>query len=128
MSIFRHEGYSVRHWRAEDRDTAAGVVRQCLEAYGLEFEPQGADLDALEIENHYQRNNRGEFWVVVNETTSKVVGTAAYYEVVEEKSNGESNGESNGGSKLVEIRKMYLLPEARGKKLGRALLQVKGSL
>ena len=124
MSIFRHEGYSVRHWKAEDRDTAAGVVRQCLEAYGLDFEPQGADSDALEIENHYHKNNRGEFWVVVDEATSRVVGTAAYYEL-EEKSNGERK-ESNGESQFVEIRKMYLLPEARGKKLGRALLEVNG--
>lgn len=102
----------MRRWKTADRDAASKVVKVCLEAYGLSFEPEGADLDAIEVERHYQR---GEFWVVVEEGTSKLIGTAAYYEV-------EDKG--NGGSRCVEIRKMYLLPEARGKKLGQALLKV----
>lgn len=112
--VFRHRGYSVRRWKAADRETAAGVVQQCLEAYGLDFEPEGADLDAVEVEAHYQR---GEFWVVVEEGTSKLIGTGGYYEI---------ENEDNKKSRCVEIRKMYLLPEARGKKLGRALLEVRG--
>ncbi len=113
--LFHHEGYGVRHWTAADRDAAAGVVKQCLEAYGLNFEPQGADLDAVEVEEHYLKDRRGEFWVVEEEGTGIVVGTAGYYEV-EEKGDEKSS--------CVEIRKMYLLPRARGKKLGRLLLQV----
>ena len=113
--LFSHRGYSVRPWRCADRETAANVVKQCLEAYGLSFEPEGADLDALDVENHYQRDNRGEFWVVMEDGTNEVIGTAGYYEV--EDKNGED-------SKCVEVRKMYLLPEARGKKLGRTILQV----
>lgn len=112
--VFQYRGYNVRHWEAADRDSAAEVVRQCLEAYGLKFEPQGADLDAVEVEEHYE--GRGEFWVVVDELTGKLIGTSGYHEV-EDKGNEEL--------RCVEIRKMYLLPEARGKKLGRALLQVK---
>lgn len=103
---------------AADRKSTTHVIRQCLEEYGLNFEPQGADLDAVEVEEHYFEGGRGEFWVVVNEHT-KVVGTSGYYEV-EDKDNEEL--------KCVEIRKMYLLPEARGKQLGRALLQVCPSL
>ena len=114
-ALFSHGGYSVRPWRCADRESAANVVRQCLEAYGLSFEPEGADLDALDVENHYQRDNRGEFWVVTADGTNEVIGTAGYYEV--EDKNGED-------SKCVEVRKMYLLPEARGKKLGRTILQV----
>lgn len=106
--VFRHRGYSARHWKASDRETAAGVVKHCLEAYGLEFEPEGVDLDAVEVEARYKR---GEFWVVIEEGTNELIGTGAYYEIEE-------------GSRCVEIRKMYLLPSARGKQLGRALLQV----
>ena len=111
--VFKHGTYSVRHWTPGDREGASRVVKECLEAYGLRFEPQGADLDAINVEKFYLKDNRGEFWVVVDDTNNKLVGTGGYYEV---------NNDSNPGT--VEIRKMYLLPEARGKKLGRALLEV----
>ena len=108
--LFRHNGYSVRHWKPADRDTIVGIIKQCLEAYGLNFEPEGADLDAVEVEEHYINGNQGEFWVVVNENTGKLMGTAAYYKVED-----EGSGER---LRCVEIRKMYLLPDARGEEIG----------
>ena len=111
--VFKHGTYSVRHWTPEDREGASLVVKECLETYGLRFEPQGADLDAIDVEEFYLKDNRGEFWVVIDDTSNKLIGTGGYYEV--------NNGSIPG---TVEIRKMYLLPEARGKKLGRALLEV----
>ncbi len=111
--IFHHNGYTVRQWKPIDREPATRVIKQCLESYGLNFEPDGADCDALEVEVHYIRNKRGEFWVVVDDLTGELIGTAGYYEL--EVSHDEG---------AVEVRKMYLLPQARGKKLGRALLEV----
>lgn len=107
--VFKHGDFTVRQWTPEDRNSAAQVIKQCLEPYGLQFEPQRADRDAIEVEEHYQRNDRGEFWVITNDS-NKVVGTGGYFEVNE--------------PGCVEIRKMYLLPEVRGKKLGRAILEV----
>ena len=109
--VFKHGAYSVRHWTPEDREGASQVVKECLEAYGLRFEPQGADMDAIEVEEFYLKDNRGEFWVVIEDTSNKLLGTGGYYEVSDHPG-------------AVEIRKMYLLPDARGKKLGRALLEV----
>lgn len=120
--VFRHRGYTARHWAPSDRKQAGDVIRQCLESYGLQFEPQGADRDALEVEEFYQKKNKGEFWVVMEDSTGKLVGTGGYYEV----GNGhEGEKEELGNCKgRVEIRKMYLAPAARGKQLGRTLLQV----
>ncbi len=109
--VFRHETFTVRQWTPSDRNEAAQVIKQCLEPYGLQFEPQGADVDAINVEEHYLNNKRGEFWIVVDESNGRLVGTGGYYEVSE--------------PEAVEIRKMYLLPEARGKKLGRAILKVR---
>ena len=124
-TVFTCGNYTVRHWTASDREKVAAVVKECLESYGLEFEAQGADLDAIAVEDHYLEDGRGEFWVVVDQLSSKVVGSGGYYEV-----NHKSKDEGVKGkvATTVEIRKMYLLPEARGKRLGRTMLEVRFDL
>lgn len=116
--IFKHSGYTARHWRPSDRERAGEVIKQCLESYGLQFEPQRADRDALDVEEFYQRDDKGEFWVVIEDSTGELVGTGGYYEQV------SATKDESCSCKSVEIRKMYLAPSARGKQLGRTLLQV----
>ena len=108
--VFQYGEYTVRHWAAADREKVAEVVEVCLEQYGAPFERNGVDRDAIEVEDFYLRDERGEFWVV-EDGNGKLVGSGAYCEV-------------GASEKAVEIRKIYLLPEARGKKLGRAMLEV----
>jgi putative acetyltransferase len=102
-----YQNFLIRDWQATDRPAAAEIIRSVLAEYGLGWEPEGADRDVLEVETHYQETG-GEFWVV--EQQGKLVGTAAYYPI-------------QRGHNAVEIRKMYLLTEARGRGLGRFLLQ-----
>ncbi len=113
--IFLFGGYTAHHWCPDDRQEVVEIVRECLEAYGLQFEPEGADKDAVEVEEFYLRGEEGgEFWVVREAESGKLVGSGGFYQVeVDEE-----------GRRAAEIRKMYLLPEARGKKLGRYLLEV----
>ena len=100
----------ARIWKSEDREIVGEIIKEILESYGFPFEPDNTDKDALLVEEYYIRDNRGEFWVV--ETHSgRIVGTAAFYE-------------SNKGDESVEIRRMYLVPEMRGKGLGKALLNL----
>lgn len=99
--------FRIRDWQQSDRDLAAAVIRPVLSEYGLSWQPDDADRDAVEVEASYLKTG-GEFWVV--EKASKIVGTAGYYP-------------TDRGKKAVEIRKMYLLPEARGKGLGKYLLR-----
>jgi putative acetyltransferase len=101
-----YQDYLIRAWQPEDRGAAAEVIRSSLAEYGLAWEADGADRDVLEVETYYL-DRGGEFWVV--EYQGQIVGTSAYYPI-------------NRGEKAVEIRKMYLLPIARGKGLGRYLL------
>lgn len=102
-----HKNFLIRSWMPADREAAAAVIKDTLAEYGLGWEPAGADRDVLEVEASYIAVG-GEFWVV--EQQGKIVGTAAYYPV-------------QRGEMAVEIRKMYLLPTARRKGLGRYLLQ-----
>ena len=101
-----YRDFLIRDWQQGDRDTAANVISTVLAEYGLPWQPDTADRDVVEVESSYIEIG-GEFWVV--ETRSAIVGTAAYYPIAR-------------GQNAVEIRKMYLLPEARGKGLGKYLL------
>lgn len=106
MSQYYQE-FLIRDWRFGDRLLAAEVIRQVLEEYGLPWQPEEADRDVIEVETAYL-DKGGEFWVV--EVEGKIVGTAAYYPLEHDRSR-------------VEIRKMYLLPQVRGRGLGKYLLQ-----
>jgi len=102
-----YRDFLIRSWIPSDREKAAAIIRDALAEYGLGWEPTGADRDVLEVEASYNAVG-GEFWVI--EQQGQLVGTAAYYPV-------------ERGEKAVEIRKMYLSPAARGKGLGKYLLQ-----
>ena len=99
--------FLIRDWEPGDRDAAARAIASVLAEYGLGWEPEGADRDVVEVERFYLEAG-GEFWAI--ERRGELVGTSAYYPV-------------SRGEKAVEIRKMYLLPSARGQGLGRFLLQ-----
>ena len=102
-----YHDFVIRDWRKQDRDAAAGVIQTVLQEYGLPWQPESADRDAIEVESAYLATE-GEFWVV--EHNSFIVGTAAYQPIAR-------------GNQAVEIRKMYLMPCARGLGLGRHLLR-----
>lgn len=102
----QYQDFLIRQWQPSDRINAFNLIGSVLAEYGLTQEPEGADRDVLEVEKFYQKKN-GEFWVI--ERGDKLVGTGAYYPI-------------SRGQNAVEIRKMYLLPEARGVGLGKFLL------
>ena len=102
----KYRDFVVRDWRKQDREAAAAVIKTVLEEYGLPWQPHSADRDVIEVESAYLKAG-GEFWVVEQHAT--IVGTAAYQPIAR-------------GNNGVEIRKMYLLPQVRGKGLGKYLL------
>lgn len=102
-----YKDFLIRDWVVSDRAPAAEIIRSVLTEYGLGWEPEGADRDVLQAETCYQAVG-GEFWVIEQHGT--LLGTGAYYPI-------------QRGQNAVEIRKMYLLPEARGQGLGRFLLE-----
>lgn len=102
-----YQDFLIRDWQSCDRNFVAQIICSVLAEYGLHWEPKDADRDVLQVEDYYLRVG-GEFWVI--ECQGKLVGTGAYYPVTR-------------GEKAVEIRKMYFLPEVRGRGLGKYLLQ-----
>jgi putative acetyltransferase len=95
----------VRPGTDADAAAAAEVVRQVLWEHGLPFEPRRLDADLLAPQAHYA--HRGGAFYVATDAGGRIIGTAAL----------ERTGPASG-----EVRKMFLLPEARGNGIGRALL------
>ncbi|MGF1493081.1 MAG: GNAT family N-acetyltransferase [Microcoleaceae cyanobacterium] len=104
----QYRNFLIRSWQPHDRTAVIQLITQVLSEYGFTCEPEGADIDVYRVEDCYFQVG-GEFWVV--EQGNRLVGTAAYY---------PSHRQPNS----VELRKMYLLPEARGWGLGKFLLQM----
>lgn len=103
----RYHDFLIRDWTPEDRDRAAKIIGEVLQEFQLDWEPQGADQDVVEVEASYLETG-GQFWVIEHQQT--LVGTAAFYPLPHR-------------SRWAEIRKMYLLPESRRQGLGRFLLR-----
>lgn len=99
----------IRPIQAADNASTAAVIRQVLTEYGLNrdgFAFVDAELDALF--EHYKSPEAAYY---VAEVDGKLVGGAGF-------------GPLLGGDDITaELKKMYLLPEARGLGLGRALME-----
>jgi len=103
----RYHDFLIRDWTPADRDRAAQIIGGVLQEFHLDWEPQRADQDVIEVEASYL-DRGGAFWVI--EQGAQLIGTAAYYPLPHRQN-------------WAEIRKMYLLPPARRQGLGRFLLK-----
>lgn len=94
----------IRRWEAKDAAACRAILEAVLPAYGLKVDFEKTDRDLTDVEGTYLAKG-GMFWVV--EDAGRVVGMGG----VEKKS-----------PEVGEVRKMYFLPELRGKGFGRKLL------
>jgi len=93
---------------AENGDGSAieGLVFAVLEEYGLTPDPEGIDADLRDIESSYRR--RGGAFQVLEEPSGRILGCVGLLPI---------------DRATCELRKMYLAREARGRGLGRRLLE-----
>lgn len=94
----------IREAVDKDSEGIKSVVFEVLEEYGLSPDPTSTDLDLDSIEEYYHQN--GGFFGVVEENGA-IVATVGIYKV---------------DSSTCELRKMYVLPNQRGRGLGKALM------
>jgi putative acetyltransferase len=90
----------------DDRERIEKLVFGVLAEYELKPDPAATDSDLQDIEGMYLR--RGGMFEIVEDADGALLGTVGLYPVNEE---------------TCELRKMYFVPEARGKGLGRYVLE-----
>jgi putative acetyltransferase len=95
----------IRAAEDKDSDEIKSVVFEVFKEYGLSPDPGNTDLDLNSIEEYYHKNG-GFFGVVEDE--GAIVATVGIYRV---------------DSSTCELRKMYALPNQRGRGLGKTLME-----
>lgn len=94
-----------REAKVSDTDKILSLVKEVLEEYGLDLNPEIEDLDITDISKFYYKNN-GAFEVI--QYGRKIIGTYGIYKIDEE---------------TCELRKMYLKKDFQGLGLGNIMLE-----
>lgn len=100
-------GYAIRPASAADAEAVRGMVFPVLREFGYEPEPEGHDADLYDLDRWY--DGRSGLFLVVVDPTGRVVGTG---------------GLRRFDADRAEVKKMYLVPVARGRGLGRRVMDV----
>ena len=98
--------FRLREATADDSAAIRAVVVAVMDEYGLSSDLELNDADLRDLAGSYR--GRGGSFRVVTSIEGDVVGCGGLYPVDERE---------------AEIRRMYLLPEARGLGIGRRLLE-----
>ncbi|MGB0721643.1 MAG: GNAT family N-acetyltransferase [Gammaproteobacteria bacterium] len=96
---------TLRDYRPGDESAVLALVEAALTPYALPMKLQSTDRDVQDIKAHY--DDRGGLFRIL-EDKGRVVGSYGLFPL--------ENGD-------CELRKMYLLPEYKGRGLGKRLLE-----
>ncbi|MCH8274754.1 MAG: GNAT family N-acetyltransferase [Armatimonadetes bacterium] len=94
---------SIRPFAPADQDGVRAVIETVFQEYGFTWEPDGYNLDCVQVARHYILE-RGGFWVM--EFDGRIIGTTGLKTLTEER---------------CELCRMYLLAQYRGRGWGRRL-------
>jgi putative acetyltransferase len=109
MSLDVPENLSHLRFRTatnDDREQVQSLVFGVLAEFDLKPDPNATDADLTDIETNY--TNRGGMFDVIEDENGKLVGTYGLYYL---------------DANTCELRKMYLVPAARGQGLGKYVLR-----
>ena len=103
-----HAAATLRPIQPNDNVPMARIIRQVMTEYGAVG--HGYSINDAEVDALYEQYGAPDHAFFVVESNGRVVGGAGIGPL------------AGGGESVCELRKMYLLPEGRGRGLGRQLL------
>ncbi|MDQ2922455.1 MAG: GNAT family N-acetyltransferase [Acidobacteriota bacterium] len=96
----------IRPATNNDRERVAELVFGVLADYGLRPDPESTDADLQDIEANYLQ--RGGLFELIEDGEANLLGSVGLYPI---------------DQNTCELRKMYLIPSARGLGLGKHILK-----
>lgn len=102
-------GVTFRRATNGDRQTAQRLVDGALREYGLHVLLDTSDVDLTDLEGHYDA--RGGRFELLESNSGDPLGVLGWRPAADD-----------DGARVVELKKLYLAPAARGRGLGRRAL------
>ena len=96
---------NVLAFKADMQQSVGGFFEKCFSAVGIPYSPKDRHADIADVEQHYMQN--GCFWCLFDNDV--LIGTVAVRII-------------DVDNKVVELKRMFVLPEYQGKGYGRILL------
>jgi putative acetyltransferase len=106
MLLENFSDLTIRSATNDDRERVAELVFGVLSEFGLEADPKTTDADLQDLDANYLQ--RGGVFEVIEDERANLLGSIGLYPV---------------NKTTCELRKMYFIPSARGRGLGKYLLQ-----
>lgn len=97
--------FKIRRAQRSDTSQIKKIIFKVLKEYGLKSDEQGKDSDLNDIDKYYL--NSGGFFGVVEDRNKNIIGAFGLYRLSDQ---------------VYELRKMYLLKEAREMGCGKMIL------
>lgn len=97
---------TIRTASNQDEERITALVSNVLEEFGLQIDPLETDADLQDIEGNYLK--AGGAFELIEDGLGNLLGTVGLYPVDES---------------TCELRKMYFVPQARGRGLGKYILE-----
>lgn len=91
---------------ADMQEQVNDFSKQCFSSVGIPYSPKDRHADVAKVESRYMNN--GCFWCLIND--NNVIGTIAIRKIDDAK-------------RIVELKRMFVLPEYQGNGYGRLLLE-----
>lgn len=96
----------IRIFKADMQQAVENFFERCFSAVGIPYSPRDRHADIADVERYYMQN--GCFWCLFE--NELLIGTVAVREI-------------DIDNKVVELKRMFVLPEYQGKGCGRYLLE-----
>ncbi len=93
-------------FRQDMQQTVEDFFEKCFSAVGIPYSPRDRHADIADVERYYMKN--GCFWCLFDNEV--LVGTVAVRLI-------------DINNKVIELKRMFVLPEYQGKGYGRLLLE-----
>ena len=93
-------------FKSNMQQSVVDFFEKCLSAVGIPYSPMDRHADVADVEQYYMRN--GCFWCLFDNEV--LIGTVAVRII-------------DIDNKVVELKRMFILPECQGKGYGRLLLE-----
>ena len=93
-------------FKSNMQQSVGDFFEKCLSAVGIPYSPMDRHADVADVEQYYMRN--GCFWCLFDNEV--LIGTVAVRII-------------DIDNKVVELKRMFILPECQGKGYGRLLLE-----